>query len=829
MSSELTPPRVEELLAQAEWIRGFALRLARDEATADDLAQETLLAALERPGEARHGLRAWLAGVVRHLSFRRIREESARSRRERSTSRAEALPSHAEAVERADLRRMLVEVVLELDEPVRSILLRRFRDGRSPAQIASERGIPVGTVRSHLSRGLEAVRARLDERHGGDRHVWMEAVLSSLAPLDATRTVATWLPAAAAAAFVISAGVYGVVRAGASDAAIGAAGVLASAPPEGRAVAAAPASSSEAARRVASAHDRPPADSPAEAASAPFEGTVVDASTGEPVPSFALRVDGPSGGETLETDERGSFTTTRRFPSGRLVVGLRDLADRSDVRRVAHDQRCEDGRAPKATLSVPLGPTYPLAIALPAGLAASDLEALLLGNAAERSIHGRPYPELENERERVRDGSPPWVRFASDQMNLVGVGDPWTLVVASRDGLWRGEAKVPEIRGRCAPVAIELRPVGAVRGNVTGADGRRPDRTALHLAWPKEEIRAGVAGEITTEIENDGTYTFGALEPGQYTLWTYSPWYERVEVGVVVQAGATTRRDLVLPRRPTAGDIRGRARSRTGTFDRTVSIDLLAEKQPAGTFLARATVEWSGPPGDRIGHFLFEALPPGRYAVRPTRAGSMQLAWKPAEIAVEPGGPEVELECLDDVPAADLVVRALDATTGAEIPSFDVMTCFEGRPWKRRRNVEPGTALYEQVPNARKLHVSVRADGYRPFVGTEASFVEESPGRRVLEAFLERGWGARVAVLLEDSRPVVGATVVVDGVDAGTTDVDGTLGVLLPERPRSILAKRDGFEVVSGGAVDAKTGRFNDLDWLWLYVRMRPRGASGAK
>jgi DNA-directed RNA polymerase specialized sigma24 family protein len=95
MASELTPPGVEDLLAQAVWLRRLALRLVHDEATADDLTQEALLAALRRPDAARLGLRAWLAGAVRHLLSRRIREESARRRREQSVARGEALPSRA--------------------------------------------------------------------------------------------------------------------------------------------------------------------------------------------------------------------------------------------------------------------------------------------------------------------------------------------------------------------------------------------------------------------------------------------------------------------------------------------------------------------------------------------------------------------------------------------------------------------------------------------------------------------------------------------------------------------------------------------------------------
>jgi DNA-directed RNA polymerase specialized sigma24 family protein len=43
------PPDTEALLAHAGWVRGLALQLVRDAAEAEDLAQDTLVAALEHP------------------------------------------------------------------------------------------------------------------------------------------------------------------------------------------------------------------------------------------------------------------------------------------------------------------------------------------------------------------------------------------------------------------------------------------------------------------------------------------------------------------------------------------------------------------------------------------------------------------------------------------------------------------------------------------------------------------------------------------------------------------------------------------------------------
>ena len=80
MNGRATPrgPRigVEELLAQAGWVHRLAARILGDGADAEEVVQDTWVAALEADGPAlrsrgREGLRAWLGGVVRNLARRR--------------------------------------------------------------------------------------------------------------------------------------------------------------------------------------------------------------------------------------------------------------------------------------------------------------------------------------------------------------------------------------------------------------------------------------------------------------------------------------------------------------------------------------------------------------------------------------------------------------------------------------------------------------------------------------------------------------------------------------------------------------------------------------
>ena len=67
-SKRLTP---EALLAHAGWLRQLAASLVLDPGAADDVVQDTWLAALLHPPAADRPLEPWLARVARNFAFRR--------------------------------------------------------------------------------------------------------------------------------------------------------------------------------------------------------------------------------------------------------------------------------------------------------------------------------------------------------------------------------------------------------------------------------------------------------------------------------------------------------------------------------------------------------------------------------------------------------------------------------------------------------------------------------------------------------------------------------------------------------------------------------------
>lgn len=147
-------PSPDLLLERVRCVRALARAIASETASGEDIARDTLLQALERGPESDEPLPHWLARTVRSLAQRARRAAGRRTRRERAAARPEALPPTSELVERAWLQRTLVESVVALDEPYRSIVLLRYFEDLPPREIARLRGASVRTVQTQLGRGL---------------------------------------------------------------------------------------------------------------------------------------------------------------------------------------------------------------------------------------------------------------------------------------------------------------------------------------------------------------------------------------------------------------------------------------------------------------------------------------------------------------------------------------------------------------------------------------------------------------------------------------------------------------------------------------------------
>jgi RNA polymerase sigma-70 factor (ECF subfamily) len=182
MTTTATPVPLPQLLEQASWAHRLARSLVHDTDEADDLVQETWIAALRRPPAADRPLRPWLATVLRRQRTKRaIGEERRGAREEVATAAADEVPSPETLLGRVEAQRLLASLVTALDEPYRQTILLRYYEGLTSAEIARRQKVPAATVRWRLKEGLDRLRATLDAGSEGGRERWL-GLLAPLAP-----------------------------------------------------------------------------------------------------------------------------------------------------------------------------------------------------------------------------------------------------------------------------------------------------------------------------------------------------------------------------------------------------------------------------------------------------------------------------------------------------------------------------------------------------------------------------------------------------------------------------------------------------------------------
>ena len=142
-----------------EWVTQLAHRFTGDENAALDVLQETFLYVLRKfPGfRLTAHFKTFLYPAVRNLSIAARRKAS----RYQATEADLAEVEHAQAPEPA-VRSDATEfdaVLVGMPEAQREVLLLRFVDGLSLAEIAEALEIPQGTVKSRLHNALQTLRS----------------------------------------------------------------------------------------------------------------------------------------------------------------------------------------------------------------------------------------------------------------------------------------------------------------------------------------------------------------------------------------------------------------------------------------------------------------------------------------------------------------------------------------------------------------------------------------------------------------------------------------------------------------------------------------------
>ena len=148
-----------DIEAEIPRLRRYARALTRDIVMADDLVQDCLARALGKLHLWQQGtdLRAWLFTILHNQYVNHVRRcvrEGSPVALNDSDPLLTRAPHQGQRLELRDLER----AIAKLPQEQRSVILLVGLEGMRYEEVAAVLDVPVGTIRSRLSRGREALR-----------------------------------------------------------------------------------------------------------------------------------------------------------------------------------------------------------------------------------------------------------------------------------------------------------------------------------------------------------------------------------------------------------------------------------------------------------------------------------------------------------------------------------------------------------------------------------------------------------------------------------------------------------------------------------------------
>lgn len=149
-------------------VRAYMFCASENWADADELTQDVYLRAFRGWNQfnGKSSRQAWLFGIAKRTRidwFRKKRRENlvASLDNQENFEKVNSASTDVDDIEK------VWNAVRELDDEQSQIVHLRFAAGLSYAQIAQALGIPVGTVRSRLHRGLKGIREHIGNLENG--------------------------------------------------------------------------------------------------------------------------------------------------------------------------------------------------------------------------------------------------------------------------------------------------------------------------------------------------------------------------------------------------------------------------------------------------------------------------------------------------------------------------------------------------------------------------------------------------------------------------------------------------------------------------------------
>jgi len=176
-----------QLEAHLPGLKRYARSLVYSNADAEDLLQDTALRALERREQFRAGtnLASWLCAIMHSIKVNGFRRQKIRKECGLDTIPLAFLVDEREDVEQIDQKEMLhdsvnaVMVLAGLSGDERDAIVVTKYLGLSIEEAAIALGVPQGTVKSRISRGLTRARDAIEKGEWGIYNIspWEQATL----------------------------------------------------------------------------------------------------------------------------------------------------------------------------------------------------------------------------------------------------------------------------------------------------------------------------------------------------------------------------------------------------------------------------------------------------------------------------------------------------------------------------------------------------------------------------------------------------------------------------------------------------------------------------
>ena len=138
-------------------VRGLLRRMGAEPALADDVAQDAFIQAFERCADFRGegAFSAWVRKIAARLYIKRRQKEARWTDLDAAGEPEALLPDIGRALD-------LDDALNSLNELERVCVSLCHGAGLTQSEIAAALNLPLGTVKSHVKRGLDKLRSRLD-------------------------------------------------------------------------------------------------------------------------------------------------------------------------------------------------------------------------------------------------------------------------------------------------------------------------------------------------------------------------------------------------------------------------------------------------------------------------------------------------------------------------------------------------------------------------------------------------------------------------------------------------------------------------------------------